>query len=110
MSATKLTKILNTYLRKNQERTTTVANPSADQEIGYIITENNIPLDLPMSQETNMLYDGNHHKQKLKLRDKSGSYEADPNKKMHISDDHRKEATNQDGMQHNYQTPQIISK
>ena len=42
--------------------------------IGYIITENNIPLDFPMSQETNVFYDGNHHKQKLMLQDKSGSY------------------------------------
>ena len=59
-----------------------------------------------MSQKTNILHDENHHKQKFKLRDKSGLYEADPNKKMHISIQ-RKKATKQDGMQHNYQTPQV---
>ena len=39
MSTTKLTKMLNTHLRKNQKRIMIVANPHSDQEIGYINTE-----------------------------------------------------------------------
>ena len=54
-----------------------------------------------------MLYDGNHHMQKLMLHDKNGSYEADPNKKVHVSEDQQKQETKLDEMQHNYQIPQI---
>ena len=39
------------------------------------------------------------------LDDESRSYEADPNKKMHVLDYQRIQETNNDGMQHIYQIP-----
>ena len=40
-----------------------------------------------------MLYDENHHIQKLMLHDKSGSHKADPTKEMHVSEGQQKQET-----------------